>query len=112
MTWPKVQDEVQPGEEVRKWEVIPRTGEPETNRSRLGHRVTKAEEIIDNLISKITSTKNSKHCIESELKDISMEYKGGYATAITDEEKSDNFEKAENDDIMAGLEDFRAGRHN
>ena len=108
----EVHDEVEPLKEELKWEDIPRTRKPESNGYRLRHRVTKAEKVINYLISKIASTEDSKHCIKSKLKDISIEYKEVYPAAIINGEGFDDLDMAENEDMTAGLENYKARRCN
>ena len=62
-------------------------------RSKLGSRVTEAEETIDSLNAKISATEKTKHRIDCELEDLQMEYERTHAAAIITEKRGHNFDK-------------------
>merc|ERR1712240_477253 len=114
----KAQSEIQLWKAKFESEALPRIEELESNRSKLGSRVTEAEETIDSLNSKIASTEKTKHRIETELEDLSMEYERTHAAAIITEKRAANFDKvlgewkAKADDMMAELEACRTESRN
>merc|ERR1712115_31612 len=114
----KAQSEIQLWKAKFESEALPRIEELESNRSKLGSRVTEAEETIDSLNSKIASTEKTKHRIETELEDLSMEYERTHAAAIITEKRAANFDKvlgewkAKADDMMAELEACRSESRN
>merc|ERR1719283_378598 len=114
----KAQSEIQLWKAKFESEALPRIEELESNRSKLGSRVTEAEETIDSLNSKIASTEKPKHRIETELEDLSMEYERTHAAAIITEKRAANFDKvlgewkAKADDMMAELEACRTESRN
>jgi len=114
----KAQSEIQLWKAKFESEALPRIEELESNRSKLGSRVTEAEETIDSLNSKIASTEKTKHRIETELEDLSMEYERTHAAAIITEKRAANFDKvlgewkAKADDMMAELEACRTEGRN
>ena len=63
------------------------------SRSKLGSRVTEAEETIDSLNAKISATEKTKHRIDRELEDLQMEYERTHAAAIITEKRGHNFDK-------------------
>ena len=63
------------------------------SRSKLGSRVTEAEETIDSLNAKISATEKTKHRIDCELEDLQMEYERTHAAAIITEKRGKNFDK-------------------
>ena len=63
------------------------------SRSKLGSRVTEAEETIDSLNAKISATEKTKHRIDCELEDLQMEYERTHAAAIITEKRGHNFDK-------------------
>merc|ERR1712115_703313 len=68
--------------------------------------------------TKISATEKTKHRIEAELEDISMEYERTHAAAIITEKRAANFDKvlgewkAKADDLMAELEACRTEGRN
>merc|ERR1712226_983416 len=92
--------------------------ELEGNRSKLGSRVTEAEEAIDSLNAKISATEKTKHRIDCELEDLQMEYERTHAAAIITEKRGHNFDKvlgewkAKADDLMSELEACRSEGRN
>ena len=102
--------------EIQLWkskfetEALGRIDELEGNRSKLGSRVTEAEETIDSLNARISATEKTKHRIDCELEDLQMEYERTHAAAIITEKRGHNFDKvlgewkAKADDLMSELE--------
>merc|ERR1711962_1847673 len=84
--------------------------ELEGARGKLQSRVAEAEENIEALNAKIASAEKSKHRLESELEEMSMEYERTHAAAIITEKRGKNFEKvvgewkAKADDMQTELE--------
>merc|ERR1712098_825151 len=112
------------GSEIQLWkskyetEALGRIDELESNKSKLGSRVSEAEETIDSLNTKIAATEKTKHRIEAELEDIQLEYERTHAAAIITEKRGANFDKvlgewkAKADDMMAELEACRSESRN
>merc|ERR1712060_924225 len=79
-------------------------------RNKLSSRVAEAEENIDALNGKISSAEKSKHRIEVELEEMSMEYERTHAAAVITEKRGKNFEKvvgewkAKADDMQTEVE--------
>merc|ERR1719167_390147 len=111
----KAQAEIQLWKSKFETEALSRIDELEGNRSKLGSRVTEAEETIDSLNVKIAATEKVKHRIEGELEDLQMEYERTHAAAVITEKRGHSFEKvlgewkSKADDIMAELEACRSG---
>merc|ERR1719370_1138183 len=109
----KAQAEIQLWKSKFETEALGRIDELEGNRSKLGSRVTEAEEAIDSLNSKISATEKTKHRIDCELEDLQMEYERTHAAAIITEKRGHNFDKvlgewkAKADDLMSELEACR-----
>jgi len=114
----KAQAEIQLWKSKFDTEAVPRIDELESNKTKLGSRVSEAEETIDSLNTKIAATEKTKHRIEAELEDISMEYERTHAAAIITEKRAANFDKvlgewkAKADDLMAELEACRTEGRN
>jgi len=114
----KAQAEIQLWKSKFETEALGRIDELESNKSKLGQRVTEAEETIDSLNTKIAVTEKAKHRIEAELEDIQMEYERTHAAAIITEKRGHNFDKvlgewkAKADDLMAELEACRCESRN
>merc|ERR1719334_1551555 len=114
----KAQSEIQLWKSKFDTEAVPRIDELESNKSKLGSRVTEAEETIDSLNTKISATEKTKHRIECELEDIQLEYERTHAAAIITEKRAANFDKvlgewkAKADDMMAELEACRSESRN
>merc|ERR1712180_526468 len=79
----------------------------ESNKSKLGSRVSEAEETIDSLNTKIAATEKTKHRIEAELEDIQLEYERTHADAIITEKRGANFDK-----VLGELEACRSESRN
>jgi len=56
-----------------------------------------AEETIDSLNAKVTSTEKTKHRLENELEDLQHEYERVHAAAVISEKRSNNFDKVINE---------------
>merc|ERR1719402_1318498 len=114
----KAQAEIQLWKSKFETEALGRIDELEGNRSKLGSRVTEAEEAIDSLNSKISATEKTKHRIDCELEDLQMEYERTHAAAIITEKRGHNFDKvlgewkAKADDLMSELEACRSEGRN
>merc|ERR1719334_398685 len=114
----KAQSEIQLWKSKYETEALGRIDELESNKSKLGSRVSEAEETIDSLNTKIAATEKTKHRIEAELEDIQLEYERTHAAAIITEKRGANFDKvlgewkAKADDMMAELEACRSESRN
>merc|ERR1712107_937451 len=106
----KAQAEIQLWKSKFETEGLGRIDELEGARGKLQSRVAEAEENIEALNAKIASAEKSKHRLESELEEMSMEYGRTYAAAIITEKRGKNFEKvvgewkAKADDMQTELE--------
>merc|ERR1712126_288045 len=114
----KAQSEIQLWKTKYETEALGRIDELESNKAKLCSRVTKAEETIDSLNTKIAATEKTKHRLETELEDTQMEYERTHAAAIITEKRGANFDKvlgewkAKADDMMAELEACRSESRN
>merc|ERR1719412_2906042 len=70
-----------------------RIDELEGGKQKLNARLSEAEETIDSLKQKISSTEKSKNRLETELEDLQMEYERVHAAAIITEKRGRNFDK-------------------
>merc|ERR1719189_412812 len=77
----KAQAEIQLWKSKYETEALGRIDELEGGKAKLGSRVNEAEETIDSLNTKIAATEKSKHRLEAELEEISMEYERTHAAA-------------------------------
>merc|ERR1712072_1584173 len=106
----KAQSEIQLWKSKYEVEALGRIDELEGGRQKLASRVAEAEEVIENLNSKIASSEKSKSRMEAELEDLSMEYERTHAAAMIIEKRGRNFDKvvgewkAKADDLMAELD--------
>merc|ERR1712127_1063735 len=106
----KAQSEIQLWKSKFETEGLGRIEELEGARSKLSGRVAEAEENIEALNAKIASNEKSKHRMENELEEISMEYERTHAAAVITEKRGKNFEKvvgewkAKADDVQCELE--------
>merc|ERR1712042_224872 len=89
----KAQAEIQLWKSKFETEGLGRIDELEGARGKLQSRVAEAEENIEALNAKIASAEKSKHRLESELEEMSMEYERTHAAAIITEKRGKNFEK-------------------
>merc|ERR1712126_503598 len=114
----KAASEIQLWKSKYETEALGRIDELEGNRSKLGSRVTEAEETIESLNAKISTTEKTKHRIEAELEDIQLEYERTHAAAVITEKRASNFDKvlgewkSKADDMMAELEACRTEGRN
>jgi len=106
----KAQAEIQLWKSKFETEGLGRIEELEGARNKLSSRVAEAEENIDALNGKISSAEKSKHRIEVELEEMSMEYERTHAAAVITEKRGKNFEKvvgewkAKADDMQTEVE--------
>merc|ERR1712241_1383810 len=70
-----------------------RIEELEGGRNKLTSRLSEADETIDSLKQKISSTEKTKNRMESELEELQMEYERVHAAAIITEKRGRNFDK-------------------
>ena len=114
----KAQAEIQLWKSKYETEALARVDELEGNKTKLCARVAEAEETIDSLNSKISSTEKSKLRIAADLEDAQLEYERTHAAAIITERRAANFDKVLNewrtkaDDLMAELDACRAESRN
>merc|ERR1712095_143078 len=91
-------------------EALGRIDELEGGKQKLSSRVAEAEEVIENLNTKIASSEKSKSRMEAEYEELSMEYERTHAAAMITEKRGRNFDKvvgewkAKADDLMAELD--------
>merc|ERR1712223_981420 len=106
----KAQSEIQLWKSKYEVEALGRIDELEGGKQKLASRVAEAEEVIENLNSKIASSEKSKSRMEAEYEELSMEYERTHAAAIITEKRGRNFDKvvgewkAKADDLMAELD--------
>merc|ERR1712072_329199 len=106
----KAQSEIQLWKSKYEVEALGRIDEVEGGRQKLASRVAEAEEVIENLNSKIASSEKSKSRMEAEYEELSMEYERTHAAAMITEKRGRNFDKvvgewkAKADDLMAELD--------
>merc|ERR1712079_703068 len=87
-----------------------RIDELEGGRNKLTSRLSEADETIDSLKQKISSTEKSKNRMESELEELQMEYERVHAAAIITEKRGRNFDKvigewkAKADDLVDNID--------
>jgi myosin heavy chain 6/7 len=89
----KASAEVQLWKSKYETEGLGRVDELEGNRAKLNARLQEAEETIDSLNQKVTSTEKTKHRLEAELEDLQLEYERVHAAAVISEKRSHNFDK-------------------
>merc|ERR1712079_495713 len=106
----KAQSEIQLWKSKYEVEALGRIDELEGGKQKLASRVAEAEEVIDNLNSKIASAEKTRARMEAELEELSMEYERTHAAAMITEKRGRNFDKvvgewkAKADDLMAELD--------
>merc|ERR1712241_411132 len=87
-----------------------RIEELEGGRNKLTSRLSEADETIDSLKQKISSTEKTKNRMESELEELQMEYERVHAAAIITEKRGRNFDKvigewkAKADDLIENID--------
>jgi myosin heavy chain 6/7 len=110
----KAQAEIQLWRSKFETEGLGRIDELEGSKAKLSARVQEAEETIDSLNAKVSSTEKTKHRLEAELEEMQMEYERTHAAAVITEKRGRNFDKvvgewkAKADDLMAELEASRS----
>merc|ERR1712012_1119543 len=106
----KAQAEIQLWKSKFETEGLGRIEELEGARNKLQSRVAEAEESIDAMNAKIGSAEKTKHRMENELEEMSMEYERTHAAAVITEKRGKNFEKvvgewkAKADDMQTEVE--------
>ena len=70
-----------------------RVEELEGSKHKIAARLSEAEETIDGLNQKISSTEKSKMRLETELEDLQMDYERVHAAAVITEKRGRNFDK-------------------
>jgi len=106
----KAQAEVQLWRSKYETEGLGRVDELESSKHKLTARLQEAEETIDTLNQKVSSTEKTKHRLETELEDLQLEYERVHAAAIITERRGKNFDKvvgewkAKVDDLTAEIE--------
>merc|ERR1712079_511688 len=87
-----------------------RVDEMDMSRNKLMARISEAEETVESLNQKVATTEKTKHRLEAELEELSMEYERTHAAAMITEKRGRNFDKvvgewkAKADDLMAELD--------
>merc|ERR1719402_309035 len=110
----KAQAEIQLWRSKFETEGLGRIDELEGSKAKLSSRVMEAEETIESLNAKISSTEKTKHGLEVELEDMQMEYERTHAADVITEKRGRNFDKVvgewktKADDVMAELEASRS----
>lgn len=89
----KAQAEIQLWRSKYETEGLGRIDELESGKQKLGVRLTEAEEAIETLNQKISSTEKTKHRLETELEDLQLEYERVHAAAVITEKRGKNFDK-------------------
>merc|ERR1712047_126200 len=106
----KSQAEIQLWRSKFETEGLGRIDELEGSRQKLNARLQEAEETIETLNQKVSSTEKTKHRLETELEDIQLEYERTHAAAVIIEKRGRNFDKvigewkAKVDDLGAEIE--------
>merc|ERR1712063_82149 len=106
----KSQAEIQLWKSRYETEGMGRIDELDGSRQKLNARLQEAEETIETLNQKVSSTEKTKHRLETELEDIQLEYERVHAAAIITEKRGRNFDKvvgewkAKVDDLGAEIE--------
>merc|ERR1711910_224580 len=106
----KAQAEIQLWRSRYETEGLGRVDELEASRNKLQARIGEAEETVDSLQQKIANAEKSKGRMQSDLKEISMEYERTHAAAIITEKRGRNFDKvvgewkSKADDVSAEVE--------
>ena len=62
-------------------------------KSKLHARIAEAEETIESLNQKVSSTEKTKHRLATELEDLQLEYERVHAAAVISEKRGRNFDK-------------------
>ena len=89
----KAQSEIQLWKSKYETEGLGRIDELEGSKQKLSARLAEAEETIETLNQKVTTTEKTKHRLEAELEDLQLEYERVHAAAIITEKRGKNFDK-------------------
>merc|ERR1719391_1579008 len=89
----KAQAEIQLWRSKFETEGLGRIDELEGSKAKLSSRVAEAEETIESLNAKVSSTEKTKHRLEVELEEMQMEYERTHAAAVITEKRGRNFDK-------------------
>jgi len=89
----KAQAEIQLWRSKFETEGLGRIDELESSKQKLTARLAEAEETIESLNQKVSSTEKTKHRLETELEDLQLEYERVHAAAIITEKRGKNFDK-------------------
>merc|ERR1711899_508833 len=106
----KAQAEIQLWKSKFETDALGRIDELDSSRQKLNARLQEAEETIESLNQKVSSTEKTKHRLETELEDIQLEYERVHAAAIITEKRGRNFDKvvgewkARSDDLSAEVD--------
>merc|ERR1711953_801791 len=106
----KAQAEMQLWKSKFETEAMGRIDELDGSRQKLNARLQEAEETIETLNQKVSSTEKTKHRLETELEDIQLEYERVHAAAVITEKRGRNFDKvvgewkAKADDVATEIE--------
>ena len=85
--------------EIQLWrskfetEGLGRVEELEASKAKISARLVEAEETVDTLGQKISSTEKTKHRLVTELEDLQLEYERVHAAAVITEKRGRNFDK-------------------
>ena len=74
-------------------EALARIDELEGIKTKLCNRVAEAEETVESINTKVSSTEKTKHRLEAELEDMELEYERTHAAAVITEKRARNFDK-------------------
>ena len=92
----KAQAEAQLWRSKYETEGLGRVEELEGSKQKITARLSEAEETVDSLNQKISSTEKSKHRLAAELEDLQLEYERVHAAAVISEKRGRNFDKVQN----------------
>ncbi|TRY69090.1 hypothetical protein TCAL_09345 [Tigriopus californicus] len=103
----KSQAEAQLWRSKYETEGLSRIDELEGCKGKLNARLNEAEETIESLNQKVSSTEKTKHRLETELEDLQLEYERVHASAVISEKRGRNFDKVVGE-WRAKVEDLQA----
>ena len=110
------QSEIQLWKSKYETEALGRIDEFEGEKAKLGSLLMNGEETIDSLNIQIAATEKTKHRLEAELEELSMEYERPHAAAFITEKRAHNKIvgewKCKADDLMAELDACRSESRN
>ena len=92
----KAQAEAQLWRSKYETEGLGRVEELEGSKQKITARLSEAEETVDSLNQKISSTEKSKHRLAAKLEDLQLEYERVHAAAVISEKRGRNFDKVQN----------------